>query len=129
MKGGCFMKSTFKFIGFIAVVAVIGLLSACDPDDTERIVTFENQSSREIQVTVTGWEKYPEGGAAVFDLPAWSGQLAASYPQRQISKNGSDIKAKDIDWYIKGSNTPDLDKIMYEAYIESKTKVIFKDKD
>jgi hypothetical protein len=115
------MGKTFKLIGFIAVVAVIGLsFVACGPDEDERIVTVENQISIKVNVTVAGWELYPEGGAASFELPGWSGQLAAEYPKRQISKIGSDIRKKDIRW---ASSTPNMDGVMYEAYLIGTSKI------
>jgi hypothetical protein len=119
------MRNTFKFIGFIAVVAVIGLsFAACGPDEDERLITFENHSGFTIEVRCAGSTLVSDGSPANFQLDPWSGQLADPYPKEEVSKIGSNIT---VSWNIKDSPGKDYDKANVDGKQEG-GRFIFSDK-
>jgi hypothetical protein len=81
------MKNTIKLIGFIAVVAVIGLsFVACDEPE-ENVVPFENRSTYDVTVTVHNAEPNP----VTFTLKGFiSG--TGNYASRNVTITGTTVR-------------------------------------
>jgi hypothetical protein len=120
------MKNTFKLIGFIAVVAVIGLsFAACDDDGTEYSMTFENACIlTKIDVRVDN-ATLEDGSRAIFTLEGKK-NIADNADSKTVFWTGSSKTT--FGWNIQGM-TQDVSEGYLEEVKQVGNKVTFRLKD